>query len=208
MVSFSVTSKDMPDAPYALFGGYNSSQIVGGASGLKSFKNYDNWLGTWALEGQGTYYGGKTMQEPSKDPAYPAIIDTGSSQFSIPPAVFENLKKEWAAALPKLDCESDSTFCQVPESCESVAPKLKPIGFQFSDYVFEMKPELYLFVASSDICYFVVHECKLPGKNADLFLVGDVFLRHFYSVYDFDRDQVGLGINTHSEGKVLIYKPG
>ena len=148
------------------------------------------------------------MQEPGKDQAYPAIIDTGSSQFSIPPAVFENLKKEWAAALPKLDCESDSTFCQVPESCESVAPKLKPIGFQFSDYVFEMKPELYLFVASSDICYFVVHECKLPGKNADLFLVGDVFLRHFYSVYDFDRDQVGLGINTHSEGKVLIYKPG
>jgi hypothetical protein len=38
--------------------------------------------------------------------------------------------------------------------------------------------------------------------------VGDVFLRHFYSVYDFDRNQVGLGVNIHSEGKVSIYKPG
>lgn len=28
IVSFSITSKEMNDKPYALFGGYNSSQIV------------------------------------------------------------------------------------------------------------------------------------------------------------------------------------
>jgi hypothetical protein len=33
-------------------------------------------------------------------------------------------------------------------------------------------------------------------------------LRHFYSVYDFDKDTVSLGINKHSEGKVSMYKPG
>jgi hypothetical protein len=79
MVSFSVTSKDMGETPYALFGGYNSTQIVGGASGLKTFRNFENWLGTWALEGQGMYYGAKPMQKPGEDVAYPAIIDTGSS---------------------------------------------------------------------------------------------------------------------------------
>ena len=57
MVSFSVTSQDMGETPYALFGGYNSTQIVDGAAGLKTFKNFPNWLGTWALEGQGMYYG-------------------------------------------------------------------------------------------------------------------------------------------------------
>jgi hypothetical protein len=41
-----------------------------------------------------------------------------------------------------------------------------------------------------------------------LFLIGDAFLKHFYSVYDFDRDTVSLGINTHSKGKVAMYKPG
>ena len=51
LVSFSVTSKEMGETPYALFGGYNSSQIVDGATGLKTFKNFPNWLGTWALEG-------------------------------------------------------------------------------------------------------------------------------------------------------------
>ena len=95
MVSFSVTSKEMNESPYALFGGYNSSQIVGGADGLKTFKNFPNWLGTWALEGQGMTYGSVAMQKPGEDSSYPAIIDTGSSQLSIPPDVFEKIRMEW-----------------------------------------------------------------------------------------------------------------
>ena len=27
-------------------------------------------------------------------------------------------------------------------------------------------------------------------------------------MYDFDKDQVSLGINVHSKGKVSMYKPG
>lgn len=77
-----------------------------------------------------------------------------------------------------------------------------------SDYVFEMNPEQYLYKSDEGKCYFVIHKCRLPGKNKDLFLIGDAFLRHFYSVYDFDKDQVGLGVNIHSKGKVSMYKPG
>lgn len=54
----------------------------------------------------------------------------------------------------------------------------------------------------------MIHKCRLPGKNKNLFLIGDAFLKHFYSVYDFDRDTVSLGINQHSKGKVNMYKPG
>jgi len=36
-------------------------------------------------------YGGVAMQEKGKDTSYPAIIDTGSSQLSIPPDVFEKI---------------------------------------------------------------------------------------------------------------------
>jgi hypothetical protein len=208
MVSFSITSKDMGEKPYALFGGYNSSQIVGGASGLKTFKNFQNWLGTWALEGQGMYYGAKPMQQPGQDTSYPAIIDTGSSQLSIPPDVFEKIREEWQTALPELDCTSDQTFCHVKKPCEEVADKVKPVGFQMSDYVFEINPAQYLYRSSHNKCYFVIHKCRLPGKNANLFLIGDAFLKHFYSVYDFDMDTLSLGINAHSEGKVTMYQPG
>ena len=77
-----------------------------------------------------------------------------------------------------------------------------------SDYVFEINPEQYLYKSSHQKCYFVIHKCRLPGKNKNLFLIGDAFLKHFYSVYDFDRDTVSLGINMHSKGKVSMYKPG
>lgn len=208
MVSFSVTSQDMGETPYALFGGYNSTQIVQGADGLKTFKNFPNWLGTWALEGQGMYYGSAPMQKPGEDTAYPAIIDTGSSQLSIPPDVFDKIQAEWQKSLPKLDCTSDKTFCHIAESCDTVATKIKPVGFQMSDYVFEINPAQYLYKANENKCYFVIHKCRLPGKNKDLFLIGDAFLRHFYSVYDFDTDQISLGINVHSKGQVSMYKPG
>lgn len=129
LVSFSVTSKEMNETPYALFGGYNSSQIVDGANGLKTFKNFPNWLGTWALEGQGMTYGQKSMQTAGQDTSYPAIIDTGSSQLSIPPDVFDKIREEWAQALPELDCKTDKTFCHIQKPCEDVASKVKPVGF-------------------------------------------------------------------------------
>jgi len=53
-----------------------------------------------------------------------------------------------------------------------------------------------------------VHKCRLPGKNKNLFLIGDAFLKHFYSVYDFDKDTLSLGVNMHSNEKVSMYKPG
>ncbi len=77
-----------------------------------------------------------------------------------------------------------------------------------SDYVFEINPAQYLYKANENKCYFVIHKCRLPGKNKDLFLIGDAFLRHFYSVYDFDQDQISLGVNVHSQGQVTMYKPG
>ena len=77
-----------------------------------------------------------------------------------------------------------------------------------SDYVFELNPEQYLYKSNHGKCFFVIHKCRLPGKNKNLFLIGDAFLKHFYSVYDFDKDTVSLGINKHSESKVSMYKPG
>ena len=68
-----------------------------------------------------------------------------------------------------------------------------------SDYVFEITPEQYLYKSDEGKCYFVIHKCRLPGKNKNLYLIGDAFLRHFYSVYDFDKDQISMFINDQSK---------
>lgn len=48
----------------------------------------------------------------------------------------------------------------------------------------------------------------MPAPYTDIFLIGDVFLNHFYSSYDFDKNTVALGINTHSQGRAYIFKKG
>jgi len=72
-----------------MFGGINANQIVGGAEAMKSFKSFPNFLGTWALEGQKVLYQGKVLSDTER--SYPAIIDTGTSQMSIPPRVFRSI---------------------------------------------------------------------------------------------------------------------
>lgn len=104
-----------------------------------------------------------------------------------------------------MQCPANLTFCFANEACESVVAKVRPISFQLSDYVFEIKGEEYLNKARGNKCYFVVH--KNPSDSNFIFL-GDTFLHHFFSVFDFDLDEVGLGVNVHSENKVRMYPPG
>ena len=75
-----------------------------------------------------------------------------------------------------------------------------------SGSVFTLQPEQYLFQAESK-CYFVLAECKLSGKNKDIYIMGDAFLKHYYSAFDFDKNEVLLGINKHSEGRVSLEAP-
>jgi hypothetical protein len=41
-----------------------------------------------------------------------------------------------------------------------------------------------------------------------LFILGEPLLKHLYMVYDFENEEIKLGVNLASEGKVLIYKEG
>ena len=64
-------------------------------------------------------------------------------------------------------------------------------------------PEQYLYQGDKH-CYFILAESKLTGKNRDIYIMGDAFLKHFYSAFDFDKNEVSLGINTHSKDKVKL----
>lgn len=75
--------------------------------------------------------------------------------------------------------------------------------------MFEITPEEYLFKARKDTCFFVIHRTDTPGDGKDgNYIMGALFLRHFYSVFDFDKNELSLGINTHSKGAVHMYAPG
>ena len=83
-------------------------------------------------------------------------LDPSHFHLSVPPDVFEKIRTEWAAALPELDCQSDKTFCHIQKPCEEVSTKVKPIGFQMSDFVFELNPDQYLYRATEGKCYWLL----------------------------------------------------
>lgn len=189
VVSFSISSSEMGEEPYALFGGVNPTQIVGGMDGLKSFPSFPNFLGTWALEGQSIHYDSKKLDGTER--SYPAIMDTGTSQMSIPPAPFSLLQEQWNSVVPGgIDCTSDPSFCTSKKQCAELETVLKPVGIQLSGYAYDINPKEYLFQADGDggKCFFVINECKLGGKNKDIYIIGDAFLKHFYSAFDFDNN--------------------
>ena len=57
---------------------------------MKFFPIYPNILDNWVLKGEGVWYDGKPLFDEDAD--FPAVIDTGSSDISVPKQVFKNLK--------------------------------------------------------------------------------------------------------------------
>jgi len=203
-----MASSDIDDQPYALFGGYNSSQIVGGEKGLQTFKNnagsYKSNMRSWALDVKDVQYDGKPLQD-GETKRRTAVIDTGSSFVAVPPAEYKALQEKWTAEVDDLDCKSDPTFCSSRLSCESVAKKVKSVTFRIEDTMFELKPMGFLHQGDG-ICQFAIAQNPLDRHNNGNFLFGGLFLKHFYSVYDFDKELISLGVNTHSKEMVSMHQ--
>ena len=45
---------------------------------------------------------------------------------------------------------------------------------------------------------FGIASNTLQGVIGNIYLMGDTFLRSYYSVYDAENSEIGLGINIHS----------
>jgi len=73
--------------------------------------------------------------------------------------------------------------------------------------VFTLNPKQYLWQVEGGKCYFILSECRLYGKNRDIYILGAAFLKHFYSAFDFDQSRLSLGINSHSQGLVKMNNP-
>ena len=99
--------------------------------------------------------------------------------------------------------------------CSAVQTKLEPIKFLFDNSVFELKSQAYLKddfnrveETGKDVAACVID--IRPGKDIDhpderRFLMGNTFLKNFYSVYDYDWEQIKLGVNIHSKDLARAY---
>ncbi|KIM46146.1 hypothetical protein M413DRAFT_64631 [Hebeloma cylindrosporum] len=115
-----------------------------------------------------------------------AAIDTGTSLIALPTDIAEMLntqigaKKTWNG--------------QYQVECSKV-PSLPELSFYFGGKAYPLKGTDYILeVQGTCISAFTGMDINLPGGS--LWIVGDVFLRKYYTVYDLGRGAVGFAPST------------
>ncbi|KAI8967036.1 endopeptidase [Mycotypha africana] len=160
-----------------------SGELVFGGVDPDHYKGNITWApvtrkGYWEIELEDIKFGGEYINLDRVG----AAIDTGSSLLIAPTTVADLInhelgaQKNWAGQYT-LDCSSVPTL---PEFC-----------FVFNGQDFCLKGEDYVLQVQGQ-CMSGFMGMDIPEPAGPLWIVGDVFLRKFYSVYDLANNRVGL----------------
>lgn len=111
-----------------------------------------------------------------------AILDTGTSLNVLPSALAEMLNKEMGAKKGfggqySIDCKKKESLPDVTFNLAGSKYSLPP-----SDYILEV----------SGSCISTFMGMDFPAPTGPLVILGDAFLRRYYSVYDLGKGAVGL----------------
>ena len=113
-----------------------------------------------------------------------AIVDTGTSFMLLPPDDAEELHSKIPGF--QRDGENFRVPCSTTQSVQLVFSGIK---YNISSANYISKSE-----ADGDMC-----PSNIIGKkpfNDHQWLIGDVFLKNVYTVFDFDKNQVGFGVKS------------
>jgi len=111
-----------------------------------------------------------------------AILDTGTSLIALPAAIAELLNKEIGA--------KKGWNGQYSVECEKRAD-LPDLTFKLGGHDFAISPYDYILEVSGS-CISAFMGMDFPEPVGPLVILGDAFLRKWYSVYDLENNAVGL----------------
>jgi cathepsin D len=173
------------------------SNTTGTGGGELSLGSYDSshFTGaiTWIPLTNMTYWevaldGASVNGQPFDIVAKHAVVDTGTSLIAMPTAAATNINK-------KLGCTI------VPGSGEciwTVCPKtsgLPTINFKLNGHDFPLTGDDYVMRVTSmgqTECLSSFMGMDMPAEIGPLVILGDTFIRRYYSVFDFGNKRVGL----------------
>ena len=171
------TSEDESYGGEVTFGGIDKSRYTGKITYLPVRRK-----GYWEVNLDSFSFGDETLDLEDTG----AAIDTGTSLIALPSTIAELLNKQIGA--------KKSFNGQYTIDCEAVS-KLPNVTFTFSGHKFELEAKDYILnVQGSCISSFT--GLDIPAPLGPIWIIGDTFLRRYYSVYDLDRNAVGLAVST------------
>lgn len=135
--------------------------------------------GYWEVELQGAWLGDLKLELEANS----AAIDTGSSLFAIPSKTAERLNKA-------LGAEKGQVGGQYTVDCSRL-PELPELNLKFGGKIMKLSAEDYVLNVQGQ-CITGFMGLDIPEPAGPIWIVGDVFLRKYYTIYDLDNDRVGF----------------
>ncbi|KAL8797585.1 MAG: hypothetical protein Q9195_000402 [Heterodermia aff. obscurata] len=161
------------DESEATFGGINKDHYTGKMTKIPLRRK-----AYWEVDLDAISFGDETAQLENTG----AILDTGTSLIALPSTLSELLNKEIGA--------KKSFSGQYTIDCEK-RDELPDLSFTLTGYNFTISPHDYILeVQGSCISSFM--GIDIPEPVGPLAILGDAFLRKWYSVYDLGTNSVGL----------------
>ncbi|GMM37139.1 proteinase A [Saccharomycopsis crataegensis] len=166
------TSKS-EDGGVATFGGYDKTKFTGDITWLPVIRK-----AYWEVSFEGIGLGNEWAVLEKTG----AIIDTGTSLITLPSNLAEIINAEIGA--------TKTWSGQYSVECDTRAD-LPDMTFNFGGHNFTLTPYDYTMEVSGS-CISAITPMDFPDTIGPLAVIGDSFLRRYYSIYDIGKDAVGL----------------
>jgi hypothetical protein len=190
------------------FGAINNAAMRNSATELFYIPaTVDYW---WSNNMNGIKFGaGQNLTNAFKlNVVTPAFSDSGSTCTYIPKVYYNTIMTEILKKATSYTYHSTWGYL-VP--CSDSA-KLDPIQFLYNDVWLEIQPADYLLdvgVTSGQTCSLCMYESAVTVESKNYWLLGNNFMRGFYSIYDMDNAQFGfaplVGSTKTAPGKADVY---
>lgn len=171
--SFYLTKVAGSNGSALVLGGVNKKYYTG------DFKYYNLKMANyWAIQLDYIVFNGTSYKVGN----LLGIVDTGTSVIVGPTKVVENMTKAFGSGKEKqVDC--------------STVPSLPTLDFKIGGDVFSLKGKDYILEidqGGKSICVVGIMGLDLPPQLGEAFIMGDAFIKAFYTHFDVENKRVGF----------------
>ncbi|GBC52225.2 aspartyl proteinase [Rhizophagus irregularis DAOM 181602=DAOM 197198] len=163
-------------------------ELVFGGADESHFTGNIHWApirrkGYWEIELEKVVFDGEDVEMEDTG----AAIDTGTSLLAVPTVIADLINKQIGA--------KKNFAGQYIIDCEKV-PSLPDFSLQFNGKLFTLTGSEYILKAQNQ-CISAFMGLDIPEPLGPIWIIGDAFLRKFYTIYDLGNDRVGFANSTN-----------